>query len=144
MENNYLTESMILLSADLYLRLYRMMPDVSYSECAIIIKKAAEEFEEQLDWRGELEERDYLEELRKFEEKKLKEWSQEYCADDIKSIAREKLNLIMDLRDAESILEAVGDELVDDVVETAEVDFNDDDVAISLARVLKKRLGVEE
>ena len=144
MENNYLTESMILLSADLYLRLYRMMPDVSYSECAIIIKKAAEEFEEQLDWRGELEERDYLEELRKFEEKKLKEWSQEYCADDIKSIAREKLNLIMDLCDAESILEAVGDELVDDVVETAEVDFNDDDVAISLARVLKKRLGVEE
>lgn len=63
---------------------------------------------------------------------------------EIKELAKAKLSFIMDFSDADSIVEAIGDDLVEDVIETADVEYNDSDVEISLARVLKEKLGINK
>jgi hypothetical protein len=74
-----LGETMVMMGADLFEKLYDMSDELDYTSTAVEIRDAAIEFEEQLDWKSDgSEERDYIEELEKFEQKKLEEWRKIY------------------------------------------------------------------
>jgi hypothetical protein len=74
-----LGETMVMMGADLFEKLYNMSDELDYTSTAVEIRDAAIEFEEQLDWKSDgSEERDYIEELEKFEQKKLEEWRKIY------------------------------------------------------------------
>lgn len=74
-----LGETMVMMGADLFQTLYDMSDELDYTMTAAEIRDAAIEFEEQLNWKTDgSEERDYIEELEKFEQKKLEEWSKIY------------------------------------------------------------------
>lgn len=74
-----LGETMVMMGADLFQTLYDMSDELDYTMTAAEIRDAAIEFEEQLDWKSDgSEERDYIEELEKFEQKKLEEWRKIY------------------------------------------------------------------
>ena len=65
---------------DNILKLYNMSDELDYTSTAVEIRDAAIEFEEQLNWKSDgSDNRDYLEELDKFEEKKLEEWRKIYA-----------------------------------------------------------------
>lgn len=68
-------ETLILMSADLYQKIYNMSDDyMDYNRAARIVRVLADQFEKELDWQGdENEDRDYILELEKFEEKALKD-----------------------------------------------------------------------
>jgi hypothetical protein len=68
-------ETLILMSADLYQKIYNMSDDyMDYNRVARIVRVLADQFEKELDWQGdENEDRDYILELEKFEEKALKD-----------------------------------------------------------------------
>ena len=54
-------------------------------------------------------------------------------------------NLSLDLQDANKLTNAVIDDVVEDVKETADPkEWHSGDIDIALTRVLKKRLGVKE
>ena len=68
-------ETLILMSADLYQKIYNISDDyMDYNRAARIVRVLADQFEKELDWQGdENEDRDYILELEKFEEKAFKE-----------------------------------------------------------------------
>lgn len=68
-------ETLILMSADIYQKIYNMSDDyMDYNRVARIVRVLADQFEKELDWQGdENEDRDYILELEKFEEKALKD-----------------------------------------------------------------------
>ena len=68
-------ETLILMAADIYQKIYDMSDDnMDYNRAARIVRVLADKFEKELDWQGsENEERDYILELEKFEEKALKD-----------------------------------------------------------------------
>jgi len=67
-------ETYILMAGDLFEKIYNLSDDyMDYQRVVRIIRKLAEEFENELNWEGdEKETRDYITELEKFEEKALK------------------------------------------------------------------------
>ena len=67
-------ETYILMAGDLFEKIYNLSDDyMDYQRVVRIIRKLAEEFENELNWKGdEKETRDYITELEKFEEKALK------------------------------------------------------------------------
>ena len=72
-EKQSMTEdAMIVMSGDLFQSIYDL-GDFGWVYVTNLIKKWANEFMEQLDWKGVDDERDWLIELEKFEEKKIKE-----------------------------------------------------------------------
>lgn len=68
-----LQETICLLSADLYARIYRPENGMGYSATADTIIRYAQEFERKLNWQGEDDKRDFIFELEKFEREVLKE-----------------------------------------------------------------------
>jgi hypothetical protein len=74
-----LGETMVMMGADLFQELYNMSDELDYNATAAEIRDAAIEFEEQLNWNKENDDRDYLVELEKFEQKKLEEWRKIYA-----------------------------------------------------------------
>ena len=77
---NLLGETMVMMGADLFQALYDMSDELDYNATAAEIRDAAIEFEEQLNWKTDgSDERDYITELEKFEEKKLEEWRKIYA-----------------------------------------------------------------
>jgi len=52
--------------------------------------------------------------------------------------------IFRDVGGYEEIADAIIDEVIEDIEETADEDFTDEDVRIAMARVLKKRLGFPE
>ena len=53
--------------------------------------------------------------------------------------------LVQDFQDLNKIVDEIIDDVERDVTETADpVDWNSEDVRISIVRVLKKRLGIED
>lgn len=74
-----LGETMVMMGADLFQELYNMSDELDYNATAAEIRDAAIEFEEQLNWNRENDDRDYLVELEKFEQKKLEEWRKTYA-----------------------------------------------------------------
>lgn len=71
---NLLGETMVTMGADLFQTLYDMSDEMDYTMTACLIRDAAMEFEQELNWNKENDDRDYLIELEKFEQKKLEEW----------------------------------------------------------------------
>lgn len=70
----WLQETIALLSADLFTDIYSPDNGMGYSETASEIISLAERFEKELDWQGpDVEQRDFILELEKFENKILKE-----------------------------------------------------------------------
>lgn len=61
-----------------------------------------------------------------------------------KAIKRELFTcgLFGDVTDAIDIAEEIQDDVVRDIVETADEDFNDSDVRIAIVRALRQRLGI--
>lgn len=76
---NLLGETMVMMGADLFQELYNMSDELDYNATAAEIRDAAIEFEEQLNWNKENDDRDYIVELEKFEQQKLKEWRENYA-----------------------------------------------------------------
>ena len=74
-----LGETMVMMGADLFQTLYDMSDELDYNATAAEIRDAAIEFEEQLNWNKENDDRDYITELEKFEQKKLEEWRKIYA-----------------------------------------------------------------
>ena len=75
-----LGETMVMMGADLFQELYNMSDELDYNATAAEIRDAAIEFEEQLNWKTDgSDDRDYLVELEKFEQKKLEEWRKNYA-----------------------------------------------------------------
>ena len=75
-----LGETMVMMGADLFQELYNMSDELDYNATAAEIRDAAIEFEEQLNWKTDgSDERDYIVELEKFEQKKLEEWRKIYA-----------------------------------------------------------------
>lgn len=76
-------ETLILMSADIYEKVYNISDDfMDYQRAARIVRTFADEFEKELDWQGgENEDRDYILELEKFEEKALKELDRKFNID---------------------------------------------------------------
>lgn len=66
-----LQETICLLSADLYQKLYSPENGRGYQETARTIIDYANEFEKRLNWQGDSDTRDYIFELEKFEEEIL-------------------------------------------------------------------------
>ena len=81
-EFDLLGETMVMMGADLFQTLYEMEGVEDYTQCAAIIRDAAVEFEYELDWKGAEDDRDYITELEKFEQKKLAEWRECYDSDE--------------------------------------------------------------
>lgn len=77
-----LAETYILLAADIYQKIYNMSEVVGYDVAVDLLHNAALRFEHELDWQGESEERDYILEMEKFEEKELERLSKLYDTDD--------------------------------------------------------------
>lgn len=73
-----LGETMVMMGADLFQELYNMSDELDSTTTATLIRDAAIDFEFQLDWKED-DERDYLVELEKFEQKKLEEWRKIYA-----------------------------------------------------------------
>lgn len=72
--DKWLHETIALLSADMFESLYSPDDGMGYSETASEIISLAERFEKELDWQGpDVDQRDYILELEKFENKILKE-----------------------------------------------------------------------
>ena len=75
-----LGETMVTMGADLFQKLYDMSDEMDYTTTACLIRDAAMEFEQELNWKGDgTDDRDYLMELEKFEQKKLDEWREIYA-----------------------------------------------------------------
>ena len=71
-DNAYkLAETYILLAADIYQKIYNMSEVGGYDVAVRLLHDAAIRFEAELDWQGGSEERDYILEMEKFEEKEL-------------------------------------------------------------------------
>ena len=67
-----LSETFIMLSADIFDKVYNMSEVTDYRLATSLIREAAIRFERELDWQGgESEDRDYVIELEKFEEREL-------------------------------------------------------------------------
>lgn len=66
-----LAETFILLAADIYKQIYNMSGVYGYDTAVELVRSAALRFETELDWQGASEERDYILEMEKFEEKEL-------------------------------------------------------------------------
>ena len=68
-------ETLVLMAADIYQRVYDMSDDnMDYNRAARIVRILADQFEKELDWQGgENESRDYIFELEAFEERALKD-----------------------------------------------------------------------
>ena len=68
-------ETLVLMAADIYQRVYDMSDDnMDYNRAARIVAVLADQFEKELDWQGgENESRDYIFELEAFEERALKD-----------------------------------------------------------------------
>jgi hypothetical protein len=66
-----MAETFILLAADIYQNIYNMSEVERYDVAVILLHDAAIRFEAELNWQGGSEERDYILELEKFEEKEL-------------------------------------------------------------------------
>ena len=78
-----LAETFIMLAADIYEKVYNMSEIYDYTTAARLVQEAAIRFEHELDWQGgETEERDYIIELEKFEERELERLSKLYDTDD--------------------------------------------------------------
>lgn len=72
--DKWLHETIAILSADMFESLYSPDDGMGYSETASEIISLAERFEKELDWQGpDVDQRDYILELEKFENKILKE-----------------------------------------------------------------------
>lgn len=68
----YEHETLVLMSADIYNEIYNMAYVETYNQAAEIVRNAALKFERELAWAGEeFEQRDFIEELEKFEKKEL-------------------------------------------------------------------------
>lgn len=77
---NLLGETMVTMGGDLFQTLYDMSDEMDYTMTACLIRDAAIEFEQELNWKGDgTDDRDYLIELEKFEERKLEEWREIYA-----------------------------------------------------------------
>ena len=75
-----LGETMVTMGADLFQTLYDMSDEMDYTMTACLIRDAAIEFEKELNWKSDgTDDRDYLIELEKFEERKLEEWREIYA-----------------------------------------------------------------
>lgn len=72
-----LLESLVLLSADLYQRIYEQEDCYTYTEAASQIIDLAKKFEKELNWQED-DERDYIEELEKFEKKVLEKLEKDH------------------------------------------------------------------
>lgn len=77
-----LAETYILLAADIYQKIYNMSEVGGYDVAVDLLHNAAIRFEHELNWQGCSEERDYLIELEKFEEKELARLRSIYDTDD--------------------------------------------------------------
>jgi hypothetical protein len=66
-----LAETFILLAADIYQKIYNMSEVEGYDVAVRLLHDAAIRFEAELNWQGGSEERDYILEMEKFEEKEL-------------------------------------------------------------------------
>ena len=74
-----LAETFILIAADIYQKIYNMSQVGGYDVAVELVHDAALRFEHELDWQGgETEERDYILEMEKFEEKELERLSKLY------------------------------------------------------------------
>ena len=71
-------ETCIMLAADLFKKLYDIMGECNYQEMVGKIRELAKKFEQELDWQGDSDDRDYLEELEKFEERILAEYMDDH------------------------------------------------------------------
>jgi hypothetical protein len=77
---NLLGETMVTMGGDLFQTLYDMSDEMDYTMTACLIRDAAIEFEQELNWKSDgSDDRDYLIELEKFEQKKLDEWREIYA-----------------------------------------------------------------
>ena len=75
-----LGETMVTMGGDLFQTLYDMSDEMDYTTTACLIRDAAIEFEQELNWKSDgSDDRDYLIELEKFEQKKLEEWREIYA-----------------------------------------------------------------
>ena len=75
-----LGETMVMMGADLFQELYDMSDELDYTSTAAEIRDAAIEFEEQLNWKTDgSDDRDYIMELEKFEQRKLEQWREIYA-----------------------------------------------------------------
>lgn len=66
-------DAMVLISGDMFQKVYDLPEHNDYVLVTNLIKEWAREFVKQLDWQGDDDERDWLIELEKFEEKKFNE-----------------------------------------------------------------------
>ena len=66
-----MAETFILLATDIYQKIYNMSEVEGYDVAVRLLHDAAIRFEAELNWQGVSEERDYILELEKFEEKEL-------------------------------------------------------------------------
>jgi hypothetical protein len=66
-----MAETYILMAADIYQKIYNMDNVGGYDIAVDLLHNAAIRFERELDWQGGSEERDYILEMEKFEEKEL-------------------------------------------------------------------------
>ena len=72
-------ETLILLSADIYNKVYGMSDDyLDYHATAMIVRELGDKFEKDLQW-TENDDRDYIFELEKFEEEELKKLEKKYA-----------------------------------------------------------------
>ena len=78
--NRYLMdETMILMADDIYKEVYSF-DYMDYNSAAAIVRDLAYKFERELDWKGnDAEERDYIVELEKFEEREMAKLRKKYC-----------------------------------------------------------------
>lgn len=71
-------ETLILMSADIYQKIYDMSDDyMDYSRAARIVRILADEFEKKLDWENTKDQLDYIYEMEDFEEEALKRLERE-------------------------------------------------------------------
>ena len=75
-------------------------------------------------------------------EKKMKKYDKDFTKESLKTIVA---NFCEDIYDNYRIVNAVLDDVIEDIEETADVDtFNSNDVEIAFTRVLIKKLNVED
>ena len=72
-------ETLVVMSADIFQEVYDMSSEHDTHTTADIVRTSALKFEKELDWQGAMEEeRDYIEELEKFEKKELADLHEQY------------------------------------------------------------------
>ena len=71
-------ESAILLSVSLYKKIYDIMGDCDYQEAVRKVRDLSLQFEKELNWQGAYDDRDYLDEMGKFEDRILAEYMDDH------------------------------------------------------------------